>query len=455
MANNRFGILYFSTVEQTISFAKKIEMRYIIIGLIIISSLSCSNEENKDFTFQIGDDFVGTTTKAYFIDTLTVKAATFQFDSLVVSNANRLLIGAYNDPVFGKVSSKSFVQLRNTIYDIDEDAVYDSIALILTPDKYFYNDTIPIQQFKVFKVLDDIKPDEDNYYNTTNFSYNPSPIAVKDFFATPKKKDSLEIKINDDYGLALFNKLKDNDINNSDDFLDDYKGVLIAANNDSNTTVLGFSNNSFIRLYYTLDDNDDEPEEKTIDFTFNLSNTFNQISSDKTGTYFETIVDQETLLPSTETNNSFFIQAGTGILTRLDIPHLKTLNDISSQGVVVDARLKFTLKENTYSDNLYTRDSLQVYITDNKSNILTNLTYDGTTPIMSSIENDNSEFDTDVYVIDIKPFISLKQSETYEEYFLAIYPQNFNNSVDRYIFNGNGAPDDMQIKLELTYATYE
>lgn len=239
-------------------------MRYIIIGLIIISSLSCSKEENKDFTFQIGEDFVGTTTKAYFIDTLTVKATTFQFDSLVVSDANRLLIGAYNDPVFGKISSKSFVQLRNTVYEIEVDAVYDSIALILIPDRYFYNDTIPIQQFKVFNVLDDIEPDEEdyNYYNTANFNYDIVPIGIKDFYATPDKSDSLDIKINDDYGLTLFNKLKDNDINNSDDFLDDYKGVLIAANNDTNTTVLGFSANSFIRLYYTVDDNDDESEEK-------------------------------------------------------------------------------------------------------------------------------------------------------------------------------------------------
>lgn len=433
-------------------------MRYIILGLIIIViCLSCSKDENRDFTFQIGEDFVDTTTNAYFIDTLTVKAATFQFDSLVVSNANRLLIGAYNDAVFGKVSSKSFAQLSNTIYDIDDDAVYDSIALILKPDKYFYNDTIPIQQFKVFKVLDDIKPDEEdnNYYNTTNFNYDTTPIAVKDFFATPNKSDSLDIKINDTYGLTLFNKLKDNNINNSDEFLEDYKGILIEGNNDSNTTVLGFSSNSFIRLYYSVDNNDNEPEEKTIDFTFNISNTFNQISSDKTGTYFENIVDQETLIPSADTDNSFFMQAGTSVLTRLDIPHLKSLNDISSQGVVVDAKLKFSLKEHTYSENLYTRDSLQVYIIDNKSNVLANLTSDGTTPIMSSIENYNSEFETDVYVIDIKSFISLKQSETYEEYFLAIYPQNFNNSVDRYIFNGNGATDDLQIKLELTYATYE
>ena len=426
-------------------------MRYIVLLLVITSSLSCDKGERE----LIGEDFVESTTKVYFIDTLTVKASTFQFDSLIVSNPNRLLIGAYNDPVFGKTSSKSFVQLTNTIYNIDDDAVYDSIALVLKPDKYFYNDTIPTQQFRVYEVLDDIEPDEGLFYNTTNFNYNTTPIAVKDFLATPNKSDSLDIKVNDTFGLTLFNKLKENDINSSTEFLDEYKGLLIEANSDISTTVLGFSTNSFLRLYYTVDDNDNAPEEKTIDFPINPSNTFNQISSEKSGTYFENIVDQETLIPSLETDNSSFIQAGIGIVTRLDIPYLKSLNDISSQGVVVDAKLKFSLKENTYSDNLYTKDSLQVYIIDNKSNVLTNLTFDGETPIMSTIENDNPEFDSGFYTINILPFISLKQTETYEEHFLAIYPQNFNNSVDRYIFNGPFAKNNIRMKLELTYATYE
>ncbi len=429
-------------------------MRYLFL-FILVTCLNSCNKDISELTLRIGEDYVSSDTKVYFIDTLTVKSSTFQFDSLIVSSANRLLIGAYKDEVFGKTHSKGYIQLVNSIYNIDDDAVYDSIALILNYDKYFYNDTIPSQQFKVFELLENIEPDDISYYNTTDFSYNSTPIAIKSFLSRPYKNDSLDIKISDVFGITLFNRIKNNDINNDEEFLDKYKGLLVEANENINTSVLGFSKDSFLRMYYTIND-EIESIEKTIDFTFNSSNTFNQISSDKTGTHFETIVDQETFLPSLETDNNSFIQSGTGILTKIDIPYIKSLNDISGEGVVIDAKLKFTLKQYTYSDNLFTRDSLQVFIIDRKSSVLGDLTtVDGTTPVRSVIENKNSEFETDLYVIDIKKFIDLKQAETYQEYYLAIYPQNFNSSVDRYIFNGEQASDDLRMKLELTYIVYD
>lgn len=427
-------------------------MKYLFL-LILIAFLNSCNKDVSELTLLIGEDYIDSNTKAYFIDTLTVKASTFQFDSLIVSS-NRLLIGAYTDEVFGKIQSKSYMQLVNSTYDIDDDAVYDSIVLILNYDTYFYNDTIPSQEYKVFELLEDIEPDEVTYYNTTDFNYNNTPIAIKNFLPRPNKNDSLDIKISDAYGVSLFNKIKDNDINNSEEFLDEYKGLLIEANENTNTSVLGFSKDSFLRMYYTIND-EIENLEKTIDFTFDALNTFNQISSNKTETYFETIVDQETFLPSSETDDSSFIQSGIGILTRIDIPYIKSLNDISGDGVVIDAKLKFTLKQNSFSDNLYTRDSLQVFIIDRKANVLGDLTLDGIIPVMSVIENENSEFETSTYVIDIMSFIQIKQIETHEEYYLAIYPQYFNSSVDRYIFNGEQTSDDLRMKLELTYAVYD
>ena len=280
----------------------------------------CSCSPDEDITLQIGEDYVASNTKVYFIDSLTVKASTIQFDSLIVSYPNRLLIGAYNDPTFGVTQSRSFIQLENYDYEINNDAIYDSIALTLYYDKYFYNDTIPNQQFKVFEVLDDIEPDGGGYYNSTNFNYNNTPIAVKYFSPKPYKNDSLFIKIDDVFGATLFNKIKDDDINNIDEFLNEYKGLVITANENSNTSILGFAKHSLLRIYYSLQA-EEEIIEKSINFSFNKANTFNQTTSDQAGTYFETIIDQETILLSTETDNSSFIQSGTGIATRIDIPY--------------------------------------------------------------------------------------------------------------------------------------
>ena len=86
---------------------------------------SCS--DISDLTYEVGEDFVDSSTRMYFIDSLTVESSTFKFDTLVVSSANRLLIGSYKDEYFGNVKSETYSELINNIFDIDEDAKFDSI----------------------------------------------------------------------------------------------------------------------------------------------------------------------------------------------------------------------------------------------------------------------------------------------------------------------------------------
>lgn len=427
-------------------------MRHLFFIIIFLSLVSC-NQEN---TSPVGEDFFGgIDTRMYFIDTLTVNLSTFQFDSLQVSNPSRLLIGSYKDPVFGRTTSSTYAQLTNSIYTIDDDAKYDSIALILRYDDYFYNDTIPTQQFNVYKVTETIEPkDDDAYYNTTSFTYNTTPIAIKNFITKPIKNDSLNIEIDDSFGSTLFNKLQENEINNSDEFLQEYKGLLVAPSN-SNTTILGFEPEGVLRIYYTIDNEDDDDNNETIDITFNTANTFSNTISNQTDTYFSSIINQETILPSTSTNNSSYIQSGVGIATRLDIPYLRSLNEISGKGTVLNAQLKISLKQDEASKNLITKDELQVVVLDKKGNVISSLALDDENYVTGVITNDNPEFESDVYTFNLIPFVDIKLGETYEEYFLGIYPQDFNNSVDRYVFNDSYTANDLRMKLEITYAVYD
>lgn len=429
-------------------------MRYFLWGLVLVGLISCSTDDSDSL---VGEDFVQSTTKVYFIDSLTVDASTIVFDSLTVTSPDRLLVGSYNDEVFGQTYAKTYIQLSDNTSDIDDDAVYDSIAIIFKYDNYFYNDTVVQQQFNVYKLTEDMEPDDDDdeYYNTTDFSYDPTPIATQNFYPRIYKDDSLELKMNDSFGEHLFNDIRDNDINDvSDDFVDEYKGFLVEANSDISSSVLGFSTDSYLRIYYSVEDGDGELQDETMDFSFNLTNTFSSIGSDKTGTYFENVTTQETNLSSEDTGNATYIQAGTGIATRIDIPYLETLYDLSPEGEVVSAELKVYLRHNSYSDNLSVRDSLAGYIVDNDADIVGYLVDDDGEEIYSTTVSSNSEFDTDEYVIDVTNFIEIKREETSEKYYLVLYPQDFNSSVDRYIFSDDPS-DDLEIKLELTYASYE
>ena len=431
-------------------------MKYLLMIPILILIISCN--EGDVFTMDVGENWVDVKTKVYHIDTLTVKLATFQFDSIPVSNAKRLMIGSYIDPEFGLIKSESYVQLINSdLYEIDDKAEFDSISLVLKFDKYFYNDTIPNQEFKVYNVLEDIEPDdEDNlYYNTTNFKTSSTPLATNIFKPRPNKIDSLSIKLENSYGETLFNKIKDNEINNNEEFLKEYKGLLIKSN-ETNTGILGFSLKSEMRIYYTIDNGVEfESEEKFVNFEINTTNSFNHIESNNDGTILEDLNGALKMLPSYETNNNSFIQSGTGITSRIDIPSLKTLNDISGDGIILDAFLKISLKHNPNASNLQTRDSLRLKIVNHKSEIIDDLLdYEGNA-VIGIIEEKNLEYNITTYNFPIKPFLDRKNSVAKpENLFLIISPPDFNSSVDRYILEGEKAAKEKKIKLEITYAVY-
>jgi hypothetical protein len=425
---------------------------FLVVGLII----SCEGDQDA---IPVGEDWVTVDTKIYFIDSMTVESSTFKFDSITVSSTDRLLVGSYTDPVFGKIKAKSFMQLAYPFPTFDDDPVYDSIALILKYDNYFYNDTTQQQNIEIFKLLDDIKTDEDYYYNTSDFEASETTIGSKSFTPYPTKEDSLHVTISNVFGKELFDKIVDNEITTSDEFLDEYKGILVSPD-DSNSAVFGFSTSTILRMYYSYDDEVEVEDSETVDFSLSTTNSFHNITTDYTGTYFSGLEDsQETQIESEDTEDNVFSQGGSGIATRIDVPYIERINDIAGNGSILDASLKFSIKQNSSSDELSIRDSLVVYLIDRKSDVYTVLTDTFGSQVYGILDDSDEEFETLTYSIDVSNYLNLKLEQTYgdiDNLFLAVYGQDFNQSVDRYIFNGEGEDsDDLKLKLELTYGIYE
>lgn len=421
-------------------------------GIVLLFFLSACSEEDAVLT--VGEDWTNTSTNVYFIDTVTVKASTFQFDSISVSGTNRLLIGAYSDPVFGMVKSEAYMQLTASDFTIDSEAAYDSVALILKYDGYFYNDTLQPQKFIVTEVLEDIEPDDTYYYNTTNFKSSEENLAVKSFTPFPKSEDSLHIRLDKNFGKSLFDKLQTKNITSSDEFLREYRGLLVKADT-ANTSILGFSKESLLRIYYTIP-GETEDEEMVKDFSLSSTNSFHHISSNFNGTYFSAIEDQETYLSSSDTEDQSFVQAGVGMATRIDIPYLEQLNNIGGTGVIVDANLKISLDRSNTERNHFTRDSLQFYIVNQRSEILDQLYDYNSAVVLGRIAEEEDEFNVLTYTVPLKYYLDTKATDNNgDNWFLTMYSQDYNASVDRYIFQGEQAPNDVKIKLELTYALYD
>ena len=171
-------------------------MKYVYLLLLAVVCTSCSNDQELT-SLTVGEEFNDITTRVLLIDTIQLRASTFKFDSIITSNTTRVLVGSYTDPVFGKTTSDSYLELlpSDGNFDLRDDAVYDSIALIMRYDRYFYNDTIPPQRFTVHEVTDNIRTDDDLFYNTTTFETDANPIGDIVFEARPTKGDSLHISL--------------------------------------------------------------------------------------------------------------------------------------------------------------------------------------------------------------------------------------------------------------------
>ncbi|MEO9510955.1 MAG: DUF4270 family protein [Flavobacteriaceae bacterium] len=432
------------------------------IGLLIIVLLMvmACNEDGFTTDFVAGNVFTDSNIRVVQVDTITVETSTMKFDSIITSQATRILVGKYTDPVFGTVQSSSYAQLLPSSYTIDAEAEYDSIVFYLNYDEYFYNDTLQQNSIHIKKLIEQLKPEDDtNFYNTSTISYEDEDIGFISFAPRPLQVDSLEIKIEDDFGVAIFENLQDKTITDSDEFAEYFKGIVFKPGEADDGSVLGFSiTSSLMRLYFSTSVEDERVQEY-LDFTINTTTTpipfFNQVITEDANEYIEQLEDQELDLNSTETDNQSYIQSGLGIATKVQFPHIKSIYDIPGEGTILDAVLKIKPVEGSYDDQLPLRESISVYIVD-QNNDLTGQLYSADGEIVTAILNtDNQEFNDIYYEVYLGSYIDgLLNADRDTGEALILIPSDYNTTVDRYVLNGNNS-SDYQTIMELTYVIYD
>ncbi len=440
-------------------------MRFIIISIACtILLMSCSQDELKNYP--VGSDFIENDIQVRVIDTFSIKTGTFKLDSLITSSTNRILLGSVIDDDFGHLTTQSYFQIKNSTFSIDSDAVYDSIGFVLNYDTYYYGDTTQIQTYKIHRVLETVKPNEgDEFYNTSKLDYDSESLGEITFSPRPNSgSDSLYIPMNYELGEDIFNKIVDNDINNSDDFLQFFKGLTIVPDLSTNSHILGFNvktsanaiNNSSMRLYYTVDDDDSEDNSYFIDFYITASDKqFNTIKTDLSNTIIDGFENSETIIPSDDTTNLIFSQAGTGISARIEIPSIKKLNEISNTGTTLSAELTFVPLDGSYNDGKPLKDSLAVYIVDHKNRILSQLTTIDADVSYAILNPYDDEFDQQTYYsLDLSGYVEEILNTDYDlNYALMIQFIDYDKTVDTVIIE-NDSDEGNQIKLTVNYLNY-
>lgn len=437
--------------------------KFILILVFGLTIVSCGTDTDAG-EFVVGSDYLAVNNKVILIDTVTVEMSTINFDSLVTSNMSRILVGNYEDPLFGKVKSNSYFQLASDSYSListtdteTANYVFDSISMILKYDNYYYGDTTKVQTFDIHRLTQKVKPntDDDSFYNNSALSYSSESLGTISYKPRPLEKDSINIKMDAAFGEALFQKLKKREITDFDSFKEYLNGLVLVPTTTNSSSVIGFNLSSKVRLYYSKYLGDAE-DSFIKDFTVtDATKQFNAISLDKSGTLIQNLPASNSNLSSLLTNNQGYIQSGTGVACRVDFPNIKQLKYISDNGAIVDAELILKPINNSYSEKYPLPDSLQVYVADKLNRISGTLNTSASVPLYAALNKASDEFNENVlYSLSVGNFLQkemLKQSDSRSS--LVFTLPTISKAVNRLVL-GDQKHLNNKIQLKIYYISY-
>jgi len=436
------------------------------IYFIMATSLfvACSN---NDEGYKIGDVFDNSTANIYFTDTLTVNAHTILIDSFVTSGYNKVFLGMKTDDYLGKISAKSYIPLGiSTSLSIGDEAIFDSLVLVLTPHGEYLGDTNVVRQLSVYEATDTIAPFDNGYfYNNTQFSLKSEPISTVNFKLRPSAAKKIYIKFPDTTGKEWFNLIiSDDDIfSSTEDFQDFFKGIAIvpeATTDNWSATFMGFvestetSNGLELRMYYSYPN-----EESNKYYSFVPSNSdyiFSSFESDPIGTVLEGLFDDVDIISSEETDNRIFLQSGSGLAVKIDIPMLERLNEIANNITILNAELIMKPDPKSYNSSDQLPTSINLYWTDKKNRVGDPL-YDmaGENTITGTLNLDKEFHENTFYSVSILSYVFTEINR--EEYsdndlMFLVSPEIFSTSFDRIVLMDNDI-DKWSMQLRIYYVT--
>jgi hypothetical protein len=270
------------------------------------------------------------------VDTFTGNYIVYRPDSFITNQASNLFVGYHNDPVFGKTKCESYMRftLPGTAPETTtNNAVYDSMALIVYVNNNFYGDTTSTLNVTAYRVTQDIPNIGQIIYNTSHFAVDPTPLGTKKVRIRPSMTDTIVVKLDDALGNEIFNFYKNNaqEVATNESFSLYFKGMKLVSDDVNTNVIYSFKNTGFVmRMYYHIDVA--VIQQKHVDFTSgnNLYQSYS-VKTDRTGTILAPL-DHQSEMNATDLGNRFFLQELTGLKTRINFP---SVIDIPKQATFV------------------------------------------------------------------------------------------------------------------------
>ncbi|MEL7123225.1 MAG: DUF4270 family protein [Bacteroidota bacterium] len=413
------------------------------VKIILLAGLLYSCELPSDIG---ADSFQDESFNLFPVDTISMALSTYRVDSFDTFQPGRLLVGRHEDEMFGEMVAQPYFQLSidSTAILEESSVVFDSMTFSFTLDGYYYFDTTQQLTISIHEVTEEMDL-EDGFFNTSRFLFQPVPLGSRSFFPRPRRNETYEIRLDDDFGRSFFQLIVDDEdeIAIDSDFLDRFKGWTLLTEQERAAVVLGLNPASCqLKVYFS--DNAVLPTQERV-LTYSLEEDFrvyfNHIGTDYQQSILEIFdsTDVQTLNEYSLAGNAF-LQAGNGLSIRVAFPKLSSLLESSDDFIVSSATLRFTPIEDPYTEDNDLPDIIRTTIVDGDNEFIAN------NP-SNAILNLDTEFGRDTYYeVDITDYFKseLYTADDIETAILFNITED-NASVDRLILNQS--EDEAEVQL--------
>ncbi|MCC5945410.1 MAG: DUF4270 family protein [Bernardetiaceae bacterium] len=428
--------------------------------LIIFALLPCFTacQDPEDLGLDLQNDEQSLRTD--FTDTITVRSSVVLLDSINTTNSPRLLFGNTMDPFFGKIETTSYMRLslgnaRNVRFQgpAEEIATFDSLILEL-PINYTYGDTTVSQRIFVHRFAE---PMEDSLPYFSNDSVRISASVLGSGFYpqnVDRSRGFFRIRLSNEFGRELF-RLGGN-LPDDDALQAAVAGIAIRGSGEDGA-ILGLSLSEApgrLALYYSYR----QLDTMTVDnFDFVFGRRFLNIKADRSGTPLE-LLTKEHAIPTEMLDDQGFLQAGTGVATKLAFPYLDKFA-AGNRILINRASLSLSPVVHTVRDNrrppnglvfLYADGNGVQYKSDGSQRLLTR----------GLGSNDNAQMD---YIAGGIDYTDLRVTEYIQDVIngiepnkgLIVAPLGNANSVNRLIFEAPSPINQNPFRIKMFYTLIE
>lgn len=410
---------------------------HFMLFTFLISGLHFMACQNHSSDFILGEKFTESNTSIQLIDTLSVQLSTVLLDTIETAGTGNIFVGHFQDDVFGGITCHSYFQVGlPSGFDFQVEDQYDSLTLVILYNGYSFGDTTKLQRFEIHQLTEPITLNDNNTLTSdVSFEYNPNPIGELTYAPRPMTlKDTLSIRLSDDLGSNLFNRLmNDPEMQGNEDlFLSYFPGLALVTDEAFEGSVIGFYANIGTDARMILHTSRMELTVEKVDYVFGLNDIdkqFNQILHDFSSTSLNPLHEQKNELSSVETDNLAYIQGGSGLVVRVDFPSLSEIM-LFERGEIAEAILSISPVHNSTIEFTLPSD-LILFKTDNTNQLLESVkTSDGVIS-SSTLVVDEFYYENTAYTFDVTQYLKDELADSYidpEDGLLVTLPTNTHNT---------------------------